>query len=137
MSPLVSFLFRIIQILISTQFSLKQWISKDPKQCFPIPLGRNKDRRLGSISRRDDTGFHQIILAFIRNRWILGRRRLTGRKLKVFFSRIFKKIRHRKASFYFFSPEKLTQLFLMENVKPSPERRMPKLLTFCSYDILA
>lgn len=85
MSPLVSFLFRIIQILISTQFSLKQWISKDPKQCFPIPLEHIKDRRLGSISRRDDTGFHQIILAFIRNLWISRRRRLTGRKLKFFF----------------------------------------------------
>ena len=90
MSPLISFLFRIIQILISTQFSLKQWISNDPKQCFPIPLGHNKDRRLGSISRRDDTGFYEIILAFIRNLWISGRRRLTGRNLKFFF-RVFSK----------------------------------------------
>ena len=135
MSLLVSFLFRIIQILISTQFSLKQWISKDPKQCFPIPLGHNKDRRLGSISRRDDTGFHQIILAFTRNLWISGRRRLTGRKLKVFFA-YFQKNKTPKSFILLFSPEKLTQLFLMGNVKPSPERRMSKLLTFYSYHIL-
>ena len=41
-----------------------------------------------------------------------------------FFSRILKKDRHlRKASLYFFSPELLAKLFILKEVKPSPEHK--------------
>ena len=41
-----------------------------------------------------------------------------------FFSRILKKDRHlRKASLYFFPPELLAKLFILKEVKPSPEHK--------------
>ena len=44
--------------------------------------------------------------------------------LFFFFSRILKKDRHlRKASLYFFSPELLAKLFILKEVKPSPEHK--------------
>ena len=61
--------------------------------------------------------------------------------LKV-FSRILKKRQPWKHCFTFFSPEKLTRLFLWTEVQPSPDRhkmiKLPTLIT-CSrlYDILA
>ena len=47
-------------------------------------------------------------------------------------TRILKKYTPRKALLYvfFFLPEKLARLFLLKNVKPSPDRKMIKLLTF-------
>ena len=36
----------------------------------------------------------------------------------------------RKASLYLFSPKKLVRLFLLKDVKPSPDSKMIKLLTF-------
>ena len=49
-------------------------------------------------------------------------------KLKV-FARVLKKT-PRKASFYFFSPKRLVRLFVLEEVKPSPDSKVIKLLTF-------
>ena len=39
-------------------------------------------------------------------------------------------IPHRKASLYFYLPEKPALLSLLKEVKPSPDRKMLKLLTF-------
>ena len=39
-----------------------------------------------------------------------------------------KKRSARKASFYFFSPKKLVRLFILKEVKPSPDGKMIKLL---------
>ena len=52
-------------------------------------------------------------------------------KLKV-FARVLKKKTPRKASFsfLFFSPKKLIRLFILKEVKPSPDRRVKELLTF-------
>ena len=50
-------------------------------------------------------------------------------KLKI-FARVLKKKTPRKASFYFFSPKKLVRLFILKEVKPSPDSKMIKLLTF-------
>ena len=44
--------------------------------------------------------------------------------LFFFFSFFLKKDRHlRKASLYFFSPELLAKLFILKEVKPSPEHK--------------
>ena len=60
--------------------------------------------------------------------------------LKV-FSLILKKHTPRKATLYFFTPEKLAQLFLLKEVYLPPDRKMIKLLhlttCFRHYDILA
>ena len=58
------------------------------------------------------------------------------------FARVLKKRHPGKASFYLFSLKKLIQLFILKEVKPSPDRKMIiKLLAVitCSryYDILA
>ena len=50
--------------------------------------------------------------------------------LLKFFSRILKNYTSRKASLYFFSPEKLARLFLLKEVKPSPDCKMIKIPTF-------
>ena len=39
-------------------------------------------------------------------------------------------IPHRKASLYFYLPEKLALLSILKEVKPSPDSRRIKLLTF-------
>ena len=41
-----------------------------------------------------------------------------------------KKKTSRKASFYLFSPNKLVRLFILKDVKPSPDSKMIKLLAF-------
>ena len=46
------------------------------------------------------------------------------------FARIIKKIDTPAASFYVFSPARLTWLFLLKQVKPSPDRKMVTLLAF-------
>ena len=43
---------------------------------------------------------------------------------------MFSKKLPRKASFYFFSPKKLVRLFILKEVKPSPDSKMIKRLTF-------
>ena len=54
----------------------------------------------------------------------------TRTRFNLFF-RVFEKILiPRKASLYFFPPEKLALLFLLKEVKPSPDPKMIKLLTF-------
>ena len=53
-------------------------------------------------------------------------------KLKV-FARVLKKKTPRKASFsflFFFHQKKLIRLFILKEVKPSPDRRVKELLTF-------
>ena len=50
--------------------------------------------------------------------------------LNVFFRSYFQKIDTLKASFYFFIPEKLIRLFLLKEIKPSPDRQIVKLLSF-------
>ena len=45
------------------------------------------------------------------------------------FARVLKKTTQ-KASFYFFSPKTLVRLFILKKVKPSPNSKMIKLLTF-------
>ena len=51
-----------------------------------------------------------------------------------FFHIILKIIRHsRKLCCPFFSPEKLAQLFFLKEVKPSPDNKMIKILTFENY----
>ena len=56
-------------------------------------------------------------------------------------SRILLKQTSRKALFHFFSPEKLAGLFLLKEIKTSPDRKKIKFLTFATcflrYDILA
>ena len=47
-----------------------------------------------------------------------------------FFSRILKQQTPRKAALYFFPPEKLTLLYLLKEVKPSPYSKMINFLTF-------
>ena len=60
----------------------------------------------------------------------LGKRTRTSTRFYwTFFGRVLKK-GTRKASFNFFSPKKLVRLFLLKEVKPSPDRKMIKLLTF-------
>ena len=51
-------------------------------------------------------------------------------KLKVFARVLKKKTPHRKASFYFFSPKTFLRLFILKEVKPSPDSKMIKLLIF-------
>ena len=47
------------------------------------------------------------------------------------FLRVFLKKRHPgKLHFTLFSPKKLARLFILKEVKPSPESKMLKLLTF-------
>ena len=47
------------------------------------------------------------------------------------FARVLKKKKiPRKDSFYYFSPKQLVQLFILKEVKPSPDRKMIKLLQF-------
>ena len=46
------------------------------------------------------------------------------------FSRTLEKYSTRKASLYYFSPEKFVRLFLLERVLPFPDRKMIKLLKF-------
>ena len=41
-----------------------------------------------------------------------------------------KKKTPRKASFYLFSPKKFVRLFILKEVKPSPDGKMIKVLTF-------
>ena len=41
-----------------------------------------------------------------------------------------KKKTSRKALFYLFSPNKLVRLFILKDVKPSPDSKMIKLLAF-------
>ena len=43
---------------------------------------------------------------------------------------ILKKTREKKDPFYFFSLKKLVRLFILKEVKPSPDGKMIKLLTF-------
>ena len=50
-------------------------------------------------------------------------------------SRILEKQTPRKASFQFFTPEKLARSFLLKEIKTSPDRQEIKFLPF--YDILA
>ena len=50
-------------------------------------------------------------------------------ELKVFYACSQKKT-SRKALFYFLSPKKLVRLFTLKDVKPSPESKIIKLLTF-------
>ena len=45
---------------------------------------------------------------------------------KIWFFRIFSQ----KSPLYFFSPEELALLFLLKEVKPSPDHKTIKLLTF-------
>ena len=71
----------------------------------------------------------------------LGKRTRTSTRFYwTFFGRVLKK-GTRKASFNFFSPKKLVRLFLLKEVKPSPDRKMINFLHLitCSrhYDILA
>ena len=51
-------------------------------------------------------------------------------KLKVFARVLQEKRTPQKASFYCFSPKTLGQLFILEKVKPSPDTKMIKCLTF-------
>ena len=48
-------------------------------------------------------------------------------KLNV-FARVLKKKTPRKALFYFFSPKKLVRLFILKEVKPSPDSKMINFL---------
>ena len=50
-------------------------------------------------------------------------------QLKV-FAHVLKKITPIKLDFTFFSPNKLVRLFILREVKPSPDSKMIKLLTF-------
>ena len=50
---------------------------------------------------------------------------------RKFYSRIVKKYTPRIASFYYFTPEKVNTVnFLLKEAKPSPDRKIIKLLTF-------
>ena len=51
-------------------------------------------------------------------------------RLYFIFSRIVEKRSTRKASLYYFLPEKLVWLFLMEKVQPFPSCKMTKHLKF-------
>ena len=57
-------------------------------------------------------------------------RRVRVRDLTSSFVRVLKKKTARQASIYFFSPKKLVRLFILKEVKPSPDSKMIKLLTF-------
>ena len=55
----------------------------------------------------------------------------TRTRFNLKFFRVFSKILiSRKASLYFFPPEKLALLSLLKEVKPSPDPKMIKFLTF-------
>ena len=65
----------------------------------------------------------------VRNIYYLNSSTRTRFNLKFF--RVFSKILiPREASLYFFPQEKLALLFLLKEVKPSPDAKMIKLLTF-------
>ena len=65
----------------------------------------------------------------VRNIYYLDLSTRTRFNLKFF--RVFSKMLiPRKASLYFFLPEKLALLSLLKEVKPSPDPKMIKLLTF-------
>ena len=57
--------------------------------------------------------------------WILGLKGLTQ-----VFARVLKKRHPGKLHFTLFSPKKLVRLFIVKEVKPSPDSKMIKLLTF-------
>ena len=60
----------------------------------------------------------------------LRRRTSTCTRFNLKFLRMFsKKLPPDKAWFYFFSPNKLVRLFILREVKPSPDSKMIKLLT--------
>ena len=72
-----------------------------------IHLTRNVALKISEIFRLEDNDEISLFLLFF-----------------FFFSRILKKGRHlRKASLYFFSPELLAKLFILKEVKPSPEHK--------------
>ena len=56
----------------------------------------------------------------------------TSTRFNLKFLRVFSKKKKplRKASFYFFHQKKLVWLFILKQVKPSPDSKMIKLLTF-------
>ena len=57
-----------------------------------------------------------------------------SRRFNLKFLCVFKKkMTPRKASFYFFSPKKLVRLFILKEVKPSPDSKMIKPLTFDNF----
>ena len=61
----------------------------------------------------------------------LRKRTSTGMRFNLNFSRVFrKKSTPQKASFYFFSQKKLARLFILKEVKLSPNGKMMKLHTF-------
>ena len=59
----------------------------------------------------------------------LRRRTSTSTRVNLKFARS-KKKGTPKASFYFFSPKKLVGLFILKEVKPSPDSKMIKRLRF-------
>ena len=59
---------------------------------------------------------------------------MTKFNFKFFFSHYSKNYQTlQKALLPFFSPEKLAQLFFLKEVKPSPDNKMIKILTFENY----
>ena len=65
--------------------------------------------------------------------YIWGREQAsTGTRFNLNFSRVFRKKKKHppKASFYFFSQKKLARLFILKEVKLSPNDKMIKLHTF-------
>ena len=73
----------------------------------------------------------------------LDLRTSTRTRFNLNFLRVFAKKTPWKTSFYsFFSPEKLVRLFILKEVKPSPDNKLIRLLTFDNlfpplYDMLA